>query len=222
MRLARRRSDPNLRCTGCKLQRNLCICALVPELPTRTRVVLVLHQLETRKPTNTGLLAVRCLPNSEIVLRGRAPDGRDAPPPARLASDLPWQRDPDRCVLLFPHEDAKPIEDFAAAGPLTLVVPDGTWSQAIRARKRIPGLEGLRCATVPPGETTYRLRHDPRPGHLSTLEAIARALGALEGPAVRSELERVLRIMVDRTLWSRGKLDAADVEGGIPRPGGGT
>jgi DTW domain-containing protein YfiP len=188
----------------------------VPNVPTRTRVVLVLHQLETRKPTNTGLLAVRCLPNSEIVVRGRAPEGPDAPPPSRLAPDLPWQRDPERCVLLFPHEDATPIERLASGDPLTLVVPDGTWSQAIRARKRIPGLDRLRCATVAPGDTMYRLRHDPRPGHLSTLEAIARALGALEGPEVQAQLERVLRIMVDRTLWSRGKLDAGAVEGGIP------
>src|SRR5262245_6383718 len=104
------------RCPECRLHHSLCLCALIPTLETRTRVVLVLHQLETRKPTNTGRLAVRCLVNSEIVLRGRGASAR----PARQPGGGPT-------VLLFPHPDARPIEDFVGQQPLTLVVPDGTW-----------------------------------------------------------------------------------------------
>src|SRR5829696_8556080 len=59
------------RCPGCRLQPRLCICADMPLLPTRTRVVLILHQLELHKTTNTGRLALRCLPNSAVALRGR-------------------------------------------------------------------------------------------------------------------------------------------------------
>src|SRR5215510_6256239 len=70
-----RRAKPHLRCADCRMHRSLCICALLPRIATRTRVVLVLHQLEARKPTNTGALAARCLENSVVVYRGRAPDG---------------------------------------------------------------------------------------------------------------------------------------------------
>ena len=73
-----RHAKPHLRCPGCRMHRTLCICGLLPRLETRTRVVLVVHQLEADKPTNTGLLAARCLTNSAIVYRGRAPDGADA------------------------------------------------------------------------------------------------------------------------------------------------
>ncbi len=52
--------------------------------------------------------------------------------------------------------------------------------------------------------TMYRLRHETRDGGLATIEAIARALGVLEGGHVRSALEKVFRAMVERTLWSRG------------------
>jgi hypothetical protein len=51
---------------------------------------------------------------------------------------------------------------------------------------------------------------------LATMEAIARVFGWLEGPAVRRALEYVFRAMVERTLWSRGIITAADVTGGIP------
>ena len=47
-----------------------CLCGLLPRVETRTRVVLVLHQLEDHKTSNTGRLALLCLPNSEIVFRG--------------------------------------------------------------------------------------------------------------------------------------------------------
>jgi len=51
---------------------------------------------------------------------------------------------------------------------------------------------------------------------LATLEAIARAMGILEGPEVQAALERPFRAMVERTLWSRGSVAAEDVSGGIP------
>jgi hypothetical protein len=48
------------------------------------------------------------------------------------------------------------------------------------------------------------------------MEAIARALGLLEGPHVQEALERVFRIVVERALWARGTLATAGVTDGIP------
>jgi len=41
------------------------------------------------------------------------------------------------------------------------------------------------------------------------------ALCTIEGEHLREPLERVFRIFVDRTLWSRGELKANEVAGGI-------
>jgi len=60
------------------------------------------------------------------------------------------------------------------------------------------------------------MRAPTAPARLATLEAVARALGILEGPEVESALVRVYRIMTERTLWSNGRISAADVTGGIP------
>ena len=62
----------------------------------------------------------------------------------------------------------------------------------------------------------YRLRSESHPAGLATIEAIARAMGILEGPHVQEALERVFRAMVERTLWVRGSLAAEEVTGGIP------
>ena len=176
-----------------------CVCALFPspKLETRTRVVLIIHRYEHRKPTNTGRLAVECLENSEVLIRGHesspsapfvAPEGTDA-------------------VLRFPHVGATPLLDLPRTDrPLTLIVPDGSWRQASKVRQRIPGLRDLPCVFLPKeAASQYRLRHEAHDTGLATIEAIARALEILEGPEVRSALERVLHAMVERTLWSRGQ-----------------
>jgi tRNA-uridine aminocarboxypropyltransferase len=183
----------------------LCICALIPSPPiaTATRVVLLIHRDEERKPTNTGLLAVRCLANAHVVVRGREGE-RDAPVSGA------------RPLLLFPGEDATPLV-ARPAEPVTLIVPDGVWRQAAKARQRVPGLRDAPCVMLPPGEPSrYRLRHEPRPGGLATFEAIARALEILEGGGVRAALDPIFRAMVERTLWARGAIDAGEVESGIP------
>jgi DTW domain-containing protein YfiP len=190
---------------------SLCICALIPRLETRTRLVLVIHRYEDRKPTNTGRLAAECLANSEVVVRGH--EDRPSGPLALPAGTQP--------VLLFPHEDAIPLERLAlSSAPVALVVPDGTWRQASKVRARLPGLQDVPCVALPAGApSAYRLRFDAHAHGLATLEAIARALAVLEaerGEAVRGALEWVFRAMVERTLWARGSVEAADVTGGIP------
>jgi DTW domain-containing protein YfiP len=170
--------------------------------------LLVIHHFEDRKSTNTGRLATRCLINSEIVVRGR-----EAEPPRPLPVDPSTQ-----ALLLFPHPAALPLRQFVGSErPITLVVPDGTWRQAAKVRNRVQGLREVPCVTLPEGPRShYRMRSEPHEGGLGTIEAIARALGMLEGPHVQEALERVLRIVVERALWARGSLATAGVTDGIP------
>ena len=205
-----RRDNPD-RCVTCRMHTTLCICALVPRLATRTRLALVVHQGEIHKPTNTGQLAARCLERSTVTITG----GRDQHP------ELPPVARDEQAVLLYPDDDAVPIAHYAEAGrPIVLVVPDGTWRQASKMRRRMPELAALPCVSLPEAAATeYRLRAEHRAGGLATFEAIARALCVLEGaagPAIEAAMLAVFRVMVDRTLWFRGALRNADVTDGIP------
>lgn len=75
----------------------------------------------------------------------------------------------------------------------------------------------IACATLPAGGVSrYRLRHGAKPERLATIEAIAVAMGILEGPEAARQLEHIFRVMVDRTLWTNGRLPAHAVTGGIP------
>jgi DTW domain-containing protein YfiP len=206
-----RRDNVEARCAVCRLHATLCICALVPRLRTRTRLVLLVHYREARKPSNTGQLAARCLERSSAEIFGKR--GQVLEAPVIGDDELP--------LLLFPDDDAVPISQHAAGEqPIALFVPDGNWRQASKVRRRVPGLGAIQCVTLPEaGPTEYRLRAEPREGGLATLEAIARALGILEGdagPRTERAMLAVFRVMVERTLWFRGKLRDHEVTGGIP------
>ncbi|HVU03672.1 MAG TPA: tRNA-uridine aminocarboxypropyltransferase [Polyangiaceae bacterium] len=196
------------RCVRCRLHVGLCLCASLPSIETRTRVLVVMHRFEDRKPTNTGRLVAACLPNSDVYVRGEE---------SRM--DRPLESfEGVRPVVLFPGPTARPLADFLGGdGPVTLVVPDGNWRQAGKTSKRVRELASLPCAALPHGPPSeYALRRESRPERLSTMEAVARALGLLEGPEVEAALLTVFRTVVERALWARGSLRSADVVHGLP------
>jgi len=173
----------------------------------RTKLCLVMHRDEVRKTTNTGHLAARCLTGSEIHVHGHQSDPLQCPD---FAGHEP--------LLLFPDESAEILTpEHAADTPVTLLVPDATWRQAAKMCRRLPWLAKMRRIGLPPGEASmYRLRSENKPGGLATAEAIARAFGILEGAAVQHQLEHILQLMVERTLFSRGDLARHEVHGGLP------
>jgi len=210
----RSRSSPSSRptCAECRLPTELCLCAELRPLATRTRLWLVVHVYEAQKTSNTGLLAAKLLPGTKVLLRGVKDEGAATaiPPP------------PPHAAWLFPSEGALPLGAWKATLPAdatpTLIVPDGTWRQAARAWRRTPGLGELPCVTLPPGEPgRYRLRRASTSTRLATLEAIARALAVLEeDPAIETELLRVFDAFVGRMLRHRGKLHLLTDEAPTP------
>jgi DTW domain-containing protein YfiP len=204
-------ADP-LRCPRCRLHTDLCACALLAPVEVATQILLVTHKFENRKATNTGHLAVQCLKGARLCLRGREDQPDD--PVVWDASHTP--------LFLFPCRDSLPLHEWLAAQAvkpkaITLVVPDGTWRQANRVRRRVSGLAGIQAVSLPATqESYYRLRHTHLGNRLATFEAIALALGFLEGPAIEEHLSRIFRTIVDRALWSNGRVASEEVTGGIP------
>jgi DTW domain-containing protein YfiP len=183
------------RCEGCGLRGAACLCGEVVARPVRTSVVLLTHRAERRKSTNTGRLVALALKGAEVRLRGE----QEAPPRAPLPEG--------RRLLLFPDPEARVVSpEDGRGGPVVLVVPDGNWSQARRIARRDPDAQGAEPVKLPPGgPSRYGLRRAPREGTVSTIEAVARALGLLEGADVEEELMAILDVFVRRTQEAAGR-----------------
>jgi DTW domain-containing protein YfiP len=177
----------------------LCICSAIPCLDLGTRLVLVMHRREWRKPTATGPLALAALANGELRIQG------DRERPLDFSDLADGGR---RTLLLYPGDEAPVLSREVLAAdprPVNLVVPDGTWGQAARMGRRLPGLESAEMVRLPPGaKTAWGIRRETHPDGLATFEAIARALGIIESPEVQQRLEELFALMVARTLEARG------------------
>ncbi|MBT9532306.1 MAG: DTW domain-containing protein [Pseudomonas sp.] len=186
------------RCGRCQRPRSHCLCALIPQLQSRTRVLILQHPEESRHALNTARLAALGLVNGELQVGEQFAD---------LAS---WLADPAyQACLLFPGDDAQLLATVAAsasARPLLLVVPDGTWRKARKLLYLNPLLAALPRVCLPTGlESRYRLRKAPMAGALSTLEAIVVALEALEAPQSFAALLQPFEALIDGQIAAMGE-----------------
>jgi DTW domain-containing protein YfiP len=193
--------DGHARCPRCLFQERVCLCAAIPTVATRTRIVIVRHHLERWRSSNSGRLAHFALPNSEIVEHGGELGTAVLP-----ALDGAW--------LLFPEGEAR--VRAPEPPPRQLVVLDATWSQARRMYRKLAPLRGLPILRLPDGAMpAARLRESPAPGRVSTIEAIARALRLLEGDAAAAPLEALFAVAVARAAASgRNVGSSLDSRGG--------
>ena len=170
-------------CSRCMRPQTHCLCALIPQLDSRTRVLLLQHPSEVSHALNTARLAALGLTHAQLLV-GEVFDDLDA------LIHLPGYQ----ARLLFPGEDAQVLTAHAstdASLPLLLVVPDGTWRKVRKLLHLNPLLAQLPRVTLPQGAVSrYRLRKAPGPGALSTLEAIVQALEILEAPTSFAPLLR--------------------------------
>ena len=199
------------RCPRCEIRKPLCFCEFIPRISLQTRIVFLMHTGERVLTTNTARLAAKALPNSEIRNRGRKYE--------RLSlADL--EHDGRHSLLLYPSAHAAELNAGMVdrfAGPVTLIVPDGSWSQMRRFVRRDQVLARFPHVKLPPGPaSTYRLRVQPNTQSVCTLEAVARAIGILESTEAQQQLEALLRTMVERTLWSRGSISSDECLHEIP------
>lgn len=189
------------RCPVCDASLTLCMCDELPRLELKTKISLVIHHRELARSSNTGLLALRALVNSEVRVRGDA----------RETLDLKDLLTPEyRTLLLFPSADAVELDRRLVdkeRRPIQLIVPDGTWRQARKIHSRQRELEDIpRVKISTPNHSTFQLRAQSRPEGMATLQAIASALGIIEGDLVAAELMKLYHARLDRTLSARGLL----------------
>lgn len=200
--MSKRRSTQGKRCEVCRINKMHCFCDQIKVHDLKTRVSIIMHHREKHLTSNTAKLATLTLKNAAIYQRG-LPDNPFSLEQLKLEPGvLP--------LYLFPDDDAVLLnDDFLKAhpGPYHLIVPDGTWNQAKKVRRREPGLSDLLCVKLSDSvKGEYKLRRGVRDDGVCTFEAVVYALEVLENKEVAEDLLRQFRLLNDRVAKSRSGL----------------
>lgn len=191
-------------CSVCGLHLDRCICSQIKKMDLATRIVLIVHNKELKRTSNSGRLAIQALSNSEMIVRGQ--DDKEKEPEKLDLSYLLNEK--YESLLFFPADNATELTaEFVAKikKPIQLLVPDGNWRQAAKVNTRHPEIAHIKRVMLKiPNTAKHHLRTEHNEFGMSTLEAIARAIGAIEGAESEKILLDLYNLKLAQTLKGRG------------------
>ncbi|MDO8767804.1 MAG: tRNA-uridine aminocarboxypropyltransferase [Burkholderiaceae bacterium] len=186
------------RCPACRVIFSHCLCALRPQVPTRSGMCLVMCDIEPLKPSNTGWLIADVV--ADTAAFGWARTEVD-PALLTLLADPQWQP-----YLVFPGEFVAPervVTDVpVSAGKRPLfVLLDATWPEARKMFRKSPYLDHLPVLSLQPEQLSrYRLRRSTRDDHLCTSEVAALCLALAGEQHAADTLEAYLDVFTSHYL----------------------
>ncbi|MES2965621.1 MAG: tRNA-uridine aminocarboxypropyltransferase [Bdellovibrionota bacterium] len=195
-------------CMTCRQPSFGCYCAHVRKFDPGLRFVILIHPIEVKRRIATGRMSHLCLERSILVA------GQDYTDSAQVNEVL---ADPRlQPFILYPGNEARNLSKMSPAERAEMIdekrepvifVIDGTWATA-RKMMRSENLRKLpRICFSPEKPSAFRVRKQPAPGCVSTIEAIHRTIELFDGMSGVDASSRhhdglldVFEVMVQRQL----------------------
>lgn len=150
-------------CWQCIRPESHCHCKLISPFFGQCNTVILQHPREKKRFYSTAKLITQWIRNCKLV-RGVAFNQTaivDLFPNTKLA-------------VLFPRGNAVPASAIHLSDATTVIVIDGTWSEAKKMYRENTWIADLPHVSLSPLlRSRYRIRKQPRPECLSTIEALA-------------------------------------------------
>ncbi len=182
-------------CLTCRKPSAHCYCSLVEPFASFPRVVMLGSKRESRRTIATGRLVNRVLSNSLFL------EGMDFSQHPVLNELLEGSK--GSCALLYPGPKSLDL-DTSPWNPAfrTVILLDGTWSEAKRMLRESTNLHGLpRFCFRPKTPSLFLVRKQPHAGCYSTIEAVRTLLNYAGSPEEQTgRLTQVFRALVQKQL----------------------
>jgi DTW domain-containing protein YfiP len=202
---------PRAYCELCHYPKQACLCAHVQPMVCDTQVIVMQHPDEVSQSKNTVHLLGLVLPQLQVYI-GEIPTDFMALKALISASA-------GSSYLIYPSDNSISLDalvqglgeddqgrqstnEQAAPRPkLNIILLDGTWRKAYKILQLNPWLLNLPALHLTfEGKSQYTIRKSSRPDSLSTLEAAAYTLQALEPELDIAPIFKVFNAMVQQRL----------------------
>ena len=183
------------RCSECGFRKEWCICNSIKKMDNKTRVLLITHAQDERKPSNTGKIIRASVQNYCLVRYGTKEE--------RI--DYEWIKNQNP-VILFPNENAVILSKTYCESLYspTLVILDGTWSQAAKLANKLIKITS-NFVTLPQGSyNKYLLRDSGTENKLCSAQALIEALNILGEDTVN--IQNAIDLFITKNLQIRGQI----------------
>lgn len=174
-----------------------CICAGHREVRCALQVAVLMHHRERFRPSSTGNLIARVLPEARIHpwRRERGLSAADVQMPGREL----W--------ILHPH--GLPAPDDVAPEKVQALLLDGAWSETSAMAREVAGWG--RLVSLPmAGESRYWLRAQQDGGRFSTVEALLYLMRHYKMTDAAEALRLQFELHVYAGLRARGRRELAE------------
>ena len=185
------------RCPKCYSLKVSCFCKNLEKIKSSLSWSIIMHRREYFLSSNTGRLAANTLPNCTIYLRGIKDQFID------WDKVIPKNK---KTYMLFPDENAIDISNLREdPKDLHFIVPDGSWNQAKKVKKREAALSEIPTVKLPEKNyiSNYLCRKQPRPNFLCTHESMEKVIDTLEGGFESQKMKNNLKVLTSINLKNR-------------------
>lgn len=180
-------------CPTCLRPQATCICRWIARTPFAADLLILQHPLEVGNAKGSARLLHLCVPGS-TMLTGETFDEASLSAHLHAGGRRPLLLYPDDAVAPVPAAPSAPSGPSGPAAGVRLVLLDGTWRKSrkmLHLNPVLAALPRLSLRQMPPSH--YRIRKAHAPDQLSSFEAGAYALAALDpGVAAEQALARLL------------------------------
>ncbi len=191
--------EPDALCPTCEKPLSLCVCDAVTPVENRVAVVILRHPQEQDRLLGTARIATLQLKNAALKTGLSWPSlaklvGREADPKrwgvlylgtakTLVTVKIGTPLAPRPLTVVDKAGEAMADQDEILAGLEGIILLDGNWQQAKALWWRNAWMLKCRRLVLQPPRVSYygNLRKEPRNESVSTIEAIAYTLAALEG-----------------------------------------
>ncbi len=182
-------------CPNCHYPLKACLCESIEQIEVSTEIIILQDPSEVGHAKNSVRLLSLVIPQTQVVI------GEGADDYAQLQNYLNACNKP--VYLVYPSDESQNAAEESFDKGAVILLLDGTWRKAYKLLQLNPWLLQYPALHLDlESASNYTIRKASRSDSLSTLEAAAMMLKAIEPNVDVRPLTRALSAMVDQRLNS--------------------